>query len=262
MVCQSRLTDRRNAGSPAAAWHHQPVNQALRHSAEALPSPTAAGEGFGEPSVSLLAHNAAVTPCHQGKEASGCSARLCPRLHEGQPVDRRRRDPLQDQAAWLEQEQPAYLVAALGRPRSSQWRALALEIDRLRVHPGGADRLPLPGVRGKDPAVPARPGRVHRRQRLHQRRHRRAAGRLPVPPALPGRRQPDLPELHAGTSVRQGLPRGHRCRWAADRGGRCRGLPGDHRPVPPTPAPARRPHRRRGRPDPTRGACRQPCQPH
>jgi hypothetical protein len=44
--------------------------------------------------------------------------------HQAQPptgrppvrTDMRRRDVLQPQVAWLEEEQPAYLVAALGRP--------------------------------------------------------------------------------------------------------------------------------------------------
>jgi len=52
-----------------------------------------------------------------------------------------RRDVLETQAAWLEQEQPAYLVAALGRPRSSEWRALALEIERYRRASGITSRV-------------------------------------------------------------------------------------------------------------------------
>ncbi len=63
-----------------------------------------------------------------------------PQAHEGQP-QRQRRDLLAAQAGWLEQEQPASLVAALGRPRSPQWRGLALEIERYRRASGISSRV-------------------------------------------------------------------------------------------------------------------------
>src|SRR6266508_2327141 len=50
------------------------------------------------------------------------------------------RDVLSRQAAWLEQRQPAYLVAALGRPGSAEWRGLALEIERYRRGAGITSR--------------------------------------------------------------------------------------------------------------------------
>jgi hypothetical protein len=56
------------------------------------------------------------------------------------PTGRRGRDVLAAQAGWLEQRQPAYLVAALGRPGSPEWRELALEIERYRRGSGITSR--------------------------------------------------------------------------------------------------------------------------
>jgi Ni/Co efflux regulator RcnB len=50
------------------------------------------------------------------------------------------REVLSGQAAWLERRQPAYLVAALGRPGSAEWRGLALEIERYRRGSGITSR--------------------------------------------------------------------------------------------------------------------------
>jgi hypothetical protein len=74
-----------------------------------------------------------------------------PQPHEGPLADGQRQDPLAAQAAWLEREQPAYLVAALGRPRSPLWRALALEIERYRRASGISSRVSALG-----PAPPTR----------------------------------------------------------------------------------------------------------
>ena len=73
-------------------------------------------------------------------------SRLPPDPGERPPVGGQRRDVLATQAEWLEQEQPAYLVAALGRPRSSQWRALALEIERYRRASGITSRASALGA--------------------------------------------------------------------------------------------------------------------
>ncbi len=78
-----------------------------------------------------------------------------PQAHEGQP-EWQRRDPLAAQAAWLEREQPAYLVAALGRPRSPLWRALALEIERYRRASGISSRV---SALGPAPPTGSREGR-------------------------------------------------------------------------------------------------------
>ncbi len=56
------------------------------------------------------------------------------------------RDVLAAQAEWLEQEQPAYLVAALGRPGSPGWRGLALEIERYRRASGITSRVSALGA--------------------------------------------------------------------------------------------------------------------
>src|SRR6266542_1152949 len=97
--------------------------------------------------VSLLAHNAAVRP---RREVQGghrmAHSRPPPDPGERQPVGGQRRDVLAAQAEWLEQEQPAYLVAALGRPKSSQWRALALEIERYRRASGITSRVSALGA--------------------------------------------------------------------------------------------------------------------
>jgi len=50
------------------------------------------------------------------------------------------------QAEWLEWQQPAYLVAALGRPKSLEWRALALEIERYRRASGITSRVSALGA--------------------------------------------------------------------------------------------------------------------
>ena len=65
---------------------------------------------------------------------------------ERPPVGGHRRDVLATQAEWLEQAQPAYLVAALGRPKSSKWRALALEIERYRRASGITSRVSALGA--------------------------------------------------------------------------------------------------------------------
>jgi len=56
------------------------------------------------------------------------------------------RDVLAAQAEWLEWQQPAYLVAALGRPKSLEWRALALEIERYRRASGITSRVSALGA--------------------------------------------------------------------------------------------------------------------
>jgi hypothetical protein len=74
--------------------------------------------------------------------------------HQGRPADGQRRDPLTARAGWLEEEQPAYLVAALGRPRSGAWRTLALEIDGYRRASGISSRVsalgPAPAARSRE----------------------------------------------------------------------------------------------------------------
>ena len=103
--------------------------------------------------------------------------------------------PFQD-AAWTSciSGSPAPAPAAGGLPGRN---------DHLRLHPRRGDRLPVPGVRRPDPAVPARPGRVHRRQHLHRPGHRGPAGRLPLRATVPDGRQPHLPVLrHAGHAAR------------------------------------------------------------
>jgi hypothetical protein len=67
-------------------------------------------------------------------------------------------------AEWLEQEQPAYLVAALGRPGSSAWRAVALEIERYRRASAITSRISALG-----PAPPARTSEGEQWQRLAHR---------------------------------------------------------------------------------------------
>ena len=56
------------------------------------------------------------------------------------------RGVLAAQARWLEEEQPAYLVTALGRPGSPAWRALALEIERYRRASGITSRVSTLGA--------------------------------------------------------------------------------------------------------------------
>lgn len=83
---------------------------------------------------------------------------------DGPPTDGQRLDPLRVQAVWLEREQPPYLVAALGRPGSSAWRALALEIDGYRRALGITSRVAALG-----PVAPARSSRGMEWLRLAQR---------------------------------------------------------------------------------------------
>jgi hypothetical protein len=56
------------------------------------------------------------------------------------------RDVLASQGEWLELEQPAYLVAALGRPGNPGWRELALEIERYRRASGISCRVSALGT--------------------------------------------------------------------------------------------------------------------
>jgi hypothetical protein len=77
------------------------------------------------------------------------------------PSGRTPRDVLAAQADWLEWEQPAYLVAALGRPRSAAWRALALEIERYRRASGISSPVSALG-----PAPSTRTGEGREWQRL------------------------------------------------------------------------------------------------
>jgi Ni/Co efflux regulator RcnB len=67
-------------------------------------------------------------------------SRTPPPSHGRPATGRLGRDVLSDQAAWLEQRQPAYLVAALGRPGSAEWRGLAGEIERYRRGSGITSR--------------------------------------------------------------------------------------------------------------------------
>jgi hypothetical protein len=62
----------------------------------------------------------------------------------------KRRDVLEAQAVWLEQQQPAYLVAALGRPGPPGWRELALEIERYRRASGITTRACALGASPSD----------------------------------------------------------------------------------------------------------------
>jgi hypothetical protein len=55
-------------------------------------------------------------------------------------------DVLATRADWLEQQQPAYLIAALGRPGPLEWRELALEIDRYRRAAGISSRVSTLGA--------------------------------------------------------------------------------------------------------------------
>jgi hypothetical protein len=66
------------------------------------------------------------------------------------PIGGPRRDVLEGQAAWLERQQPAYLVAALGRPGSPEWRGLALEIERYRRASGITSRACALGAQPED----------------------------------------------------------------------------------------------------------------
>src|SRR6266545_4383220 len=80
-----------------------------------------------------------MTESHRPAQPTG------PPPRQGEP----RRDVLREQAAWLQQQQPAYLIAALGRPGSRDWQMLALEIERYRRAAGVTSRAcALGGVPG------------------------------------------------------------------------------------------------------------------
>jgi Ni/Co efflux regulator RcnB len=78
------------------------------------------------------------------------------------------RDVLSDQAAWLERRQPAYLVAALGRPGSAEWRELALEIERFRRGSGITSRACALGGLPGDPEGAGERSRLARRISRYQ----------------------------------------------------------------------------------------------
>src|SRR6266487_4863794 len=73
-----------------------------------------------------------------------------PQQNDRPPPGGPRRDVLQAQAAWLEQQQPAYLVATLGRPGPPGWRELAGEIERYRRASGITTRACALGAQPAD----------------------------------------------------------------------------------------------------------------
>src|SRR6266498_4626646 len=78
------------------------------------------------------------TRCGRDWSSDVCSSDL--------PAGGAGRGVLAAQARWLEEEQPAYLVTALGRPGSPAWRALALEIERYRRASGITSRVSTLGA--------------------------------------------------------------------------------------------------------------------
>jgi hypothetical protein len=97
------------------------------------------------------------------------------------------RDVLSDQVVWLEQRQPAYLVAVLGRPGSAEWRGLAGEIERFRRGSGITSRACALGALPGDPEGAREWSRLARRIARYQGVNELGFEDLCVFPAAPGR---------------------------------------------------------------------------